>query len=195
VCNASGAGGHQTSMTESSRHWLPRRPFTLAAVAILIVGLAVGLAVFEPWKLFVDRTVDEAAPVVAGAPVAGTSVSGAPSTPAVIARGNLISHEHASSGSVEVLQLPDGSRVLRLQDLRTSDGPKLQVWLADAPVLPGKDGWYVFDDGRHVDLGPLKGNIGSSNYPIPTDVDLTALRSVTIWCDRFDVSFAAATLA
>lgn len=182
-------------MTELSRRRLPRRPVILVALAILVLGLAVGLAVFEPWKLFVDRTVDEAAPVAAAAPVAGAPTVSAPTPPAVIARGNLISHEHASSGSVEVLKLPDGSRVLRLQDLRTSDGPKLQVWLADAPVLPGKDGWYVFDDGRHVDLGPLKGNIGSSNYAIPADVDLAALHSVTIWCDRFDVSFAAATLA
>ena len=93
-----------------------------------------------------------------------------------------------------VLRLPDGSRVLRLEDLRTSNGPRLQVWLSDAPVLAGTDGWRVFDDGRHVDLGDLKGNLGSSNYPIPPDVDLAALPSVSIWCARFHVSFAAAEL-
>jgi hypothetical protein len=52
----------------------------------------------------------------------------------------------------------------------------------------------VFDDGRHVDLGDLKGNIGSSNYPIPPDVDLATLPGVSIWCARFHVSFAAAEL-
>ncbi len=188
-------------MADLSLRSLLRRPVTLIAFAVLVVGLAVGLAVFEPWKLFVDRTVDEAVPVsagpVAGAPIAAGPVptAAAPAGPGLLARGDLIAHEHPSSGSVEVLRLPDGSRVLRLQDLRTSDGPNLHVWLTDAPVLPGKDGWYVFDDGRHVDLGPLKGNIGSSNYPIPADVDLAALRSVTIWCDRFNVSFAAAALA
>ena len=52
----------------------------------------------------------------------------------------------------------------------------------------------MFDDGRYVDLGELKGNIGSSNYPLPPDVDLAALTSVSIWCDRFDVSFGAAAL-
>ena len=40
----------------------------------------------------------------------------------------------------------------------------------------------------------LKGNVGSSNYVIPPDVDLTVLRSVSIWCARFHVSFAAAAL-
>ena len=113
----------------------------------------------------------------------------------MLARGELISHEHASTGSVVLLRLADGSRVLRLQDLDTSDGPLLKVWLTDAPVIEGSEGWYVFDDGRHVDLGELKGNIGSSNYPIPADVDLGGLTSVSIWCDRFDVSFAAAALS
>ena len=53
----------------------------------------------------------------------------------------------------------------------------------------------MFDDGRQVDLGELKGNIGSSNYVLPADVDLAQLRSVSIWCDRFNVSFGAAALA
>ena len=61
-------------------------------------------------------------------------------------------------------------------------------------MVPGSAGWYVFDDGRHVDLGDLKGNIGSSNYAVPADVDLAELGSLTIWCDRFSVSFAAAAL-
>ena len=57
-----------------------------------------------------------------------------------------------------------------------------------------KDGWHVYDDGRYVDLGGLKGNIGNQLYPIPDTANLAVLRSVTIWCDRFDVSFGAAQL-
>lgn len=163
-----------------------RRPVVRVLLAVGAVLVVAGLLVFEPWKLVTDRTVDEAPPA---APAAV-----APVEPVVLARGTLISHEHASSGSVVVLGLPDGSRVLRLEDLRTSDGPLLKVWLTDAPVIEGRDGWYVFDDARHVDLGELKGNIGSSNYPVPADVDLAALPSLSIWCDRFDVSFAAAAL-
>ena len=155
-------------------------------LAAAVVAAVVGAAVFEPWKLVVDERVQEAVPAAA-APAASAE-------PVVLARGTLISHEHDSSGAVTVLRLPDGSRVLRLEDLRTSNGPRLQVWLSDAPVLAGTDGWRVFDDGRHVDLGDLKGNLGSSNYPIPPDVDLAALPSVSIWCARFHVSFAAAEL-
>jgi hypothetical protein len=170
-----------------------RRVIGLLAAAGLALVVVAAL-VFEPWKLVIDQTVDETPP-------AGMAVPGAPAgadpqlgQPMVIARGTFISHEHDSSGSVVVLRLPDGSRVLRLQDLQTSNGPRLQVWLSGAPVLPGSDGWHVFDDGQYVNLGDLKGNIGSSNYPIPAEVDLADLTSVSIWCARFNVSFAAATL-
>jgi hypothetical protein len=175
-----------------------RRPAVLVGLAVAAVLAVVALVLFEPWKLVVDRTVDEALPgATAPAVPAGEgpkSTAAAPAGPVELFRGELISHEHASSGSVVVLGLPDGSRVLRLEDLDTSDGPLLKVWLTDAPVIEGRDGWFVFDDGAVVDLGELKGNIGSSNYPVPADADLSRLTSVSIWCERFAVSFAAAAL-
>ena len=85
--------------------------------------------------------------------------------------------------------------MLRIEDLDTDNGPDLKVWLTDAPVIDGPDGWFVFDDGEYVDLGSLKGNKGSQNYAIPADVDLADLTSVAIWCDRFSVSFGAAELS
>lgn len=190
----------------------------LAGVGVAaLVALVVGLVVFQPWKLVVDEVVDEAAPAAASAlpsvsaapsssvPPSSTAplpspASRAPSAPAqpteprVIARGELISHEHTTTGSVVVLELADGRRILRLQDLRTSNGPDVKVWLSDAVVLPGSDGWRIFDDGAYADLGQLKGNVGNQNYAVPADVDLTVLTSVSLWCDRFDVSFGAAEL-
>ena len=173
-----------------------RRRLVWAAVAVAAVAVVAGALVFEPWKLVVDQRVEEAAPTVSAMAPAAPAGAAAPvaAEPIELARGTLISHEHESSGTVALLRLPDGSRVLRLEDLRTSNGPALRVWLTDATVLVGTAGWTVFDDGRFVDLGDLKGNIGSSNYPIPADVDLAGLSSVSIWCERFHVSFAAAQL-
>ena len=94
----------------------------------------------------------------------------------------------------ELIRLPDGHRVLTLRDLRTSDGPALHVWLTDAPVLSNSDGWHIFDDGQYLDLGHLKGNIGNQVYPIADNADLRSYSSVTIWCERFSVSFGAAEL-
>jgi hypothetical protein len=119
----------------------------------------------------------------------------APAAPQTLASGGLISHEHATSGTVKVIRLADGSHVLRLENLDTSNGPDLRVWLTDAPVKEGKAGWGVFDDGKYVSLGKLKGNKGNQNYALPADVDPADYSSVSIWCDRFDVSFGAAELA
>lgn len=179
------------------------RPAVVVPVTAGVVVLgAIGLALFQPWKLVVDESVDEAAPTVASVPAASapatpgeaTAAPAAPAAPVVLAQGSFISHEHATTGTAAILRLPDGSRVLRIENLDTSNGPDLKVWLTDAPVIEGTDGWAVFDDGQYVDLGSLKGNQGSQNYTIPAEVDLAGLSSLSIWCDRFSVSFGAAEL-
>jgi hypothetical protein len=173
------------------RSWV-RRPVTWIVAVVLLAVAVVGLALFQPWKLWVDETVDEALPAVVAA------TPGAVSTPApepvVVARGTFVSHEHTTTGTVRILRYPDGSRVLRLDDLNTSNGPALRVWLTDAPVRSGTAGWRVFDSAKRADLGAVTGNIGSQNYLIPPEVELSGFRSVTIWCARFHVSFGAAEL-
>jgi hypothetical protein len=193
-----------------------RRTLAVTTVAVAAVVAAVALPLFQPWRLFTGKVVDEALP---GAdPISMTTSSSAPptisvgrpattppsqtpqtpqmpKTPERLTTGTFISHEHKTEGTASILKLPDGSRVLRLEALDTSDGPDLEVWLSDARVVSGKAGWHVFDDGEHRSLGQLKGTQGNQNYAIPADVDLTALRSVSIWCNRFNVSFGAATLA
>jgi hypothetical protein len=177
-------------------------PLVIAVLVVAVVGGGFGLYWFQPWKLWQDETVREALPGVAEAsapPVAAPSGEpSAPSSPATgpqtLASGELISHEHATSGTVKLVRLADGSHVVRLENLDTSNGPDLRVWLTDAPVKQGKAGWHVFDDGKYVSLGKLKGNKGSQNYALPPDVDPSDYGSVSIWCDRFDVSFGAAGL-
>ncbi len=183
-----------------------RRPVVL--IPLVLLGIAVitaGMLAFQPWRLFTNVTVDEALPTVstlASAPTSGSATASPDagddaeqSEPTTLATGEFISHEHGTAGTVRILELVDGSRVLRIEDLDTDNGPDLKVWLTDAPVIDGPSGWFVFDDGDYVDLGSLKGNKGSQNYAIPADVDLSELTSVTIWCDRFNVSFGAAELA
>jgi hypothetical protein len=191
-------------------------PVLLGGMAVLVVALAA----FQPWRLFIDVTVDEALPTVAESSV-GSTADAAPEQPApdvptesvedapepepsaspeaspqrvITAEGQFISHEHPTAGTARIITLADGSRVLRLVGLDTDNGPDLKVWLAAAPVIEGNDGWFVFDDDEYLDLGPLKGNKGNQNYSIPDDADISDLTSVTIWCDRFSVSFGAAEL-
>ena len=182
-----------------------RRRRLLAVIAVVAgVLLVVGAAWFEPWRLFTERTVDEAIPQVEAQPQEQSGGSDEPTAlaepvepaePRVLLAGDLISHEHETSGSVRVLELADGTRILRLEGLATSDGPDVHVWLSDAAVEDSRDAWSVFDDGDYHDLGEIKGNRGNQNYELPDSVDLDQFASVSLWCDRFDVSFGAAALA
>ncbi|MDN3292453.1 DM13 domain-containing protein [Streptomyces ficellus] len=169
-------------------------PVMIGALALALVAAGFGLCWFQPWKLWADRTVSEAAPSEAATTRPSAEQSG-PAGPRTLATGTLISHEHSTTGTVRVLRLADGSLSLRLENLDTSNGPDLKVWITDAPVREGKDGWGVFDDGAYVNLGDLKGNKGDQNYRLPAGLDLGTYTSVSIWCDRFDVSFGAAPLS
>ncbi|MEU8524944.1 MULTISPECIES: DM13 domain-containing protein [Streptomyces] len=175
-----------------------------AAAVVAAVVVAAGLVWFKPWALWVDETVHEALPAAQATPTPGSPTSAmpssaatpstAPSGPVTVARGSFISHEHATTGTVKIVRLADGGHTLRLEGLDTSNGPDLRVWLSDAPVKAGTAGWRVFDEGKYVNLAKLKGNKGDQNYALPADVDWAAYPSVSIWCDRFDVSFGAARL-
>ncbi len=194
------------------------RPLGIGVLVVSVAAVGFGLYWFQPWKLWQDQTVEEALPAAQVTPgpaeeeqvtpgpaeeeqvtpgPAEAEPSAAPSSPVgpqTLAGGELISHEHATSGTVKLVRLDDGSHVVRLENLDTSNGPDLRVWLTDAPVKEGQAGWHVFDDGEYVSLGKLKGNKGSQNYAVPNDVDPSRYTSVSIWCDRFDVSFGAAEL-
>ncbi|MEU9353598.1 DM13 domain-containing protein [Streptomyces griseoloalbus] len=178
------------------------RPWLAGVLTAVVAAGGFGLYWFQPWKVWQDETVQEALPgpattapaTPADAPSEASSTP-PPAEPTTLTRGELISHEHPTSGTVTLIRLADGSHVVRLEGLDTSNGPDLRVWLSDAPVEEGRAGWHVFDDGRYVSLGRLKGNKGSQNYPVPADVDPSRYTSVSIWCDRFDVSFGAAKLA
>ncbi len=72
----------------------------------------------------------------------------------------------------------------------TGDGPDLYLYLTRNPA----DGDEAAFDDDHVSLGRLKGNLGDQNYDVPGNVNLAALGTVVIWCDRFNSPFGAADL-
>jgi hypothetical protein len=189
-----------------------RRIRTIVAAGIAVVGLVIGLVLFKPWLLFVDVRVDEQLPTVATAtaqaqpsPVASSPASAVPSAavpsapapagPVQLAAGSLISHEHTTSGTVRIIKQPDGVRVLTLEDLATSNGPDVHVWLSAAHVVEGTGGWFTAGSADHYDLGIIKGNQGNQVYEIPADVDLSKYTSVDLWCVQFSVSFGATELS
>ncbi|WP_294567688.1 DM13 domain-containing protein [uncultured Arthrobacter sp.] len=139
-----------------------------------------------------EPTVSPAAP--GAGPTPTDLPAPAPAGPVALSGGSFISHEHRTTGSARIIEQPDGTRVLALEDLETTTGPDVHVWLSAADVVEGRDGWYTAGSAEHVDLGMLKGNQGNQLYSIPDDLDLTRYKAVDLWCVQFSVSFGAAQL-
>lgn len=177
------------------RGLIRRHPRVAALAAFVAAGLLVfGVLWFEPHKLFVEKTVNEALP--GGPPSASPADPGATSPPAAasvkLAGGAFQRLEHPTTGTASIVRLADGSHVLRFEDLDTSNGPDLRVYLS---TVPASDDWYAYGrTGTYLELGELKGNRGDQNYSIPAGTDLSRFRSAVIWCVRFRVGFGVAPL-
>lgn len=177
-----------------------RRRWVWLAAGVVAGGAAFVLYWFQPQKLFLDDRVDEAVPAATAsgrevspsveAAAARAAKTTAPTELLELARGDFVSLDHGTSGRVRVMELPDGTRVVRLEDLNTSNGPDLYVYLSTNPAS-GDEG--AFDDDV-INLGRLKANQGNQNYDLPAGVDLARFASLVVWCDRFDSAFGAADL-
>lgn len=135
--------------------------------------LAVVVFWFEPQAALFDDEVNDSVP--AAATLSDAAV--------------FTSIEHDTTGRL-IIATSGGERFVRIEDLSTTNGPDLHVYLSTNP-FDGEDG--AFDD-EFIDLGELRGNLGDQNYALDPTVDLSQYRSIVIWCDRFDAAFGAAPL-
>ena len=121
----------------------------------------------------------------------GTAAFAQQATP--VAMGNFTGIAHKTTGRALILGAADGGHVLRLENFHTSNGPDVRVYLVKGTNSANTD--FIKAGGDNfVDLGALKGNIGDQNYTIPANVNLDEYKSVSIWCRRFGVNFAATPL-
>ena len=97
---------------------------------------------------------------------------------------------HKGSGNAVLYRLKDGRHILRLDRFRVTNGPDLRVLLSAHPNPANSSEAHQ----GYVDLGRLKGNIGSQNYVLPADIDATRFRSVIVYCRAFGVIFSVAPL-
>lgn len=160
---------------------MSRRWIISGALAIVVVA---GWYLFRPERAFISKTVNESLPQA--------TTLASESAPAALLSGSFHSNAHETRGTATVYRLGDGTRVLRLTDFETSNGPDVRVYLVAAADVNEND---TVKQAGFVDLGAMKGNIGDQNYDVPADVDLAEYRSVTIWCRRFSVNFGTAPLA
>ncbi len=141
-------------------------------IALVAVGAPVAWYLGSP--LFLSRVVDEAAVRDQG----------------TVARGNFLGADDFHKGSGAAVVLAGTPPLLRFEEFQVTNGPDLYVYLAvHSQPRRREDVEQGF-----LSLGTLKGNIGAQNYEIPRGTDLTRYRSVVVYCQRFHVVFATATL-
>ena len=91
---------------------------------------------------------------------------------------------HNAEGTAKLIPLQkEDTNVLRLEDLKVTNGPDLYVYLSTDKSA-----------SDFVNLGKLKANNGNQNYNIPPHTDLTKYDTVLIWCKAFSVLFGSAEL-
>ena len=203
---------------------MSRRWVILGLGGTMAVVVAIVLALFQPWKLWVDDKVDEAAPVGAvpitaattttTATTIATTTTAAPSTtsdtPASTSTTSTTTTTNVPPTTLppvpvggEFISLDHGTAgaAVLLQDPTGAVFVRLEALdTTNGPDLfvylstNPPDGPEGAFDDDFVNLGRLEGNIGSSNYLVPAGTDLTRYASVVIWCDRFNSAFGAAPL-
>jgi electron transfer DM13 len=90
---------------------------------------------------------------------------------------------HNAEGIAKIIPLEDGTYILRLENLRVTNGPDLYVYLS--PDKSASD---------FVNVGKLKANNGNQNYDIPAGINLSKYDTVLVWCRPFSVLFGSAEL-
>lgn len=116
-----------------------------------------------------------------------------PGQPIILAMGQWqgIDSFHQTQGKAILVRVPDGRQFIRFEDFRVTNGPDLYVYLSGHPSP--RTGTQLHE-GAAFEVARLKGNIGSQNYELPADLDLSKFKSVAIYCKRFSVMFGSAQL-
>ena len=187
---------------------LTRRGWAGQLAGLLPLVVAVTIAVLPS---YISSTVNEAAPdgLTAAAPSASpptdesagsdpaASSSSAPSPepppppagPIEVATAQFVGIDHDAAGVARLIQLEDGSLLVRFEQFSVESGPDYDVYLVSGANVSVPDGGTL--------LGDLKGTIGDQNYEVPAGaIPAAGVEAVTvlIWCEIFAVPVANATL-
>lgn len=114
----------------------------------------------------------------------------------LVAEGNFIHPNpkdfiHYGQGSVSVYKDKHQYVFLLNKDFKVGPGPAFHVFLSDATNIKTN---AAFKNSKKYDLGMLKSFQGSQIYSIPSQIDLTKIRSIVIWCVSFSQLITSAEL-
>lgn len=154
----------------------------LALVVVLVLG--VGLYLFQPWRLWTSTTVNEQFPTNTEQNKQEKSEQ---KEPKLLKKATFKSLAHETSGEASVYEMPDGKKILRFENLVSSDGPDVKV-----VITPDKNATTGWEKEKYKNLGASKATHGNINYELPGNISLEEIGSVVLWCERFNESFGVA---
>lgn len=111
---------------------------------------------------------------------------------AKIASGHFHQVAHKGTGTAAIFRFANGQRTLRLTDFQTYPASDLEVRLIAAADAFDNE---TVEKSDPIDLGPLQTTEGDQSFTLPSHVDLTTYRAVTIWSVKYGVNFTTAPLA
>ena len=87
---------------------------------------------------------------------------------------------HHGSGSVLIVNAPEGRFIQLAEDFSSTPGPDYHVYISQDTNIDHEDRFFK---SKQIELGRLIKGSGASYYKIPDNTDF---RSVTIWCKAFN---------
>lgn len=114
--------------------------------------------------------------------------------PVTIAIGEFIEMDviRGGRGTVTIYQMPDNSKILRLQDFSVTNGPDLRVVLSASEAPKTREEVELND--LDLELGRLKSNSGNQNYDIAAEIDMNQYNSVVILSRMYGTVFSSADI-
>jgi electron transfer DM13 len=171
-----------------------RRPLRAAAVGAAFLAVALPLGWYLGSPLFISNTIDEPAPAAAagGTPTPAPTAEAATAQPTVALAAERSGQFHGADdfhfgrGTARLIETAPGAFTVRLENFEVRNGPDLYVYLS-----PSANGYAA----GSIELGKLKADRGNQNYAVKAGTNVSAVRSVVIWCKQFGVLFATAPLS
>jgi hypothetical protein len=112
-------------------------------------------------------------------------------TAKVLASGPFYNIDRTGKGMAKIYEMPDGTRVLRLDNFYVTINSDLELRLSE---LPAPHSTEESVQAPFKGLGVLKATTGSMNYPLPRDVDVSRYHSIVVWCELTHNAYAGAAL-
>lgn len=134
------------------------------------------------WRIDVAQQVD--VPLVEPAPANLAAAK-------VIGTARIYNVDKVGEGTARIYDTGNGNRLIRLEDFFVTINSDLEIRLSELPAPKSTD---EVEKAPFKVVAPLKATVGSMNYEVPKDVDVTKYKSIVIWCEITRNAYAAATI-